>query len=90
MEIIEVLGIAGIPVIAIICLLAVQAIKATPLDNKWLPVISGALGGVLGIVAMLTMPEFPAKDVLTALAYGIVSGLGATGLHQAYKQLTEE
>ena len=88
-EVMEILGIAGIPVITIICLLAVQGIKATTLDNKWLPVIAGSLGGVLGIVAMLTMPEFPAKDVLTALAYGIVSGLAATGANQVYKQLTE-
>ena len=84
------LGIAAIPVITIIVFLAVEAVKATPLDNKWLPVIAGGFGGILGVVAMLVMPEFPAADPLTAVAIGIVSGLAATGAHQIYKQLTKE
>lgn len=83
------LGIAAIPVITIIVFLAVEAVKATPLDNKWLPVIAGGFGGILGVVAMLVMPEFPAEDPLTAIAIGIVSGLASTGAHQVYKQLTK-
>jgi len=83
------LGIAAIPVITIIVFLAVEAVKATPLDNKWLPVIAGGFGGILGVVAMMVMPEFPATDPLTAIAIGIVSGLAATGAHQVYKQLTK-
>ena len=85
----EYLGIAGIPAITIIAFLVAQAIKATALDNKWLPVICGALGGILGVVALYVMPEFPAQDILTAIAVGIVSGLAATGAHQVYKQLSE-
>ena len=81
-------GIQAIPVITVIVFLIAEAVKATPLDNKWLPVICGATGGILGIVAMFLMPEFPAKDYLTAAAVGIVSGLAATGAHQIYKQLT--
>ena len=81
-------GIQAIPVITVIVFLIAEAVKATPLDNKWLPVICGAVGGILGIVAMFLMPEFPAKDYLTAVAVGIVSGLAATGAHQIYKQLT--
>ena len=84
------LGIAAIPVITIIVFLAVEAVKATPLDNKWLPVIAGGFGGILGVVAMMVMPEFPATDPLTSIAIGIVSGLAATGAHQVYKQLTKE
>lgn len=86
---IENLGIAGIPVITVIVFLVVEAVKATALDNKWLPVIAGAFGAVLGIVAMFIMPEFPGKDYLTAMAIGIVSGLAATGAHQIYKQLSK-
>ena len=81
-------GIQAIPVITVIVFLIAEAVKATPLDNKWLPVICGATGGILGIVAMFLMPEFPAKDYLTAAAVGIVSGLAAPGAHQIYKQLT--
>ena len=84
------LGIAAIPVITVIVFLAVEAVKSTPLDNKWLPVIAGGFGGILGVVAMMVMPEFPATDPLTSIAIGIVSGLAATGAHQIYKQLTKE
>ena len=82
----EFMGIAGVAAITVICFLAAQAIKATPLDNKWLPVICGVLGGILGAVGMHVMPDFPADDILTAVAVGIVSGLAATGAHQIYKQ----
>lgn len=88
MEKLEILGIVAIPAITIICFLVAEAIKATALDNKWLPIICGVCGGILGVVALKVMPEFPAVDVLTAVAIGIVSGLGATGAHQVYHQLT--
>lgn len=80
----------AIPVITVICFLVAEGIKATKLDNKWLPIICGAVGGALGVLAMFIMPDFPAHDYLTAIAYGIVSGLGATGAHQIYKQLSKE
>jgi len=86
----DTLGIVAIPVITVICFLAAEAVKATALDNKWLPIICGGFGGVLGVVAMYVMQEFPANDFLTAIAIGIVSGLAATGAHQVYKQLTKE
>ena len=89
MEIIENLGIIAVPVITVIVFLIVEGVKATALDNKWLPVIAGACGGVLGVVAMYVMAEVPAKDPLTAVAIGIVSGRAATGAHQIYKQLTK-
>lgn len=86
----EFLGIASVAAITVICYLAAQGIKATSLDNKWLPVICGTLGGILGVVALYVMPDFPANDILTAIAVGIVSGLAATGAHQIYKQLVEK
>lgn len=86
----EMLGIAAIPAITIICFLVAEAVKATALDTKWLPIICGVCGGILGVVALKVMPEFPAVDVLTAIAIGIVSGLAATGAHQVYKQLSEK
>ena len=86
----ELMGIAGVAAITIICFLVAEAVKATPMDNKWLPVICGTLGGILGVVALFWMPEFPAGDILTAIAVGIVSGLAATGAHQVYKQLSSE
>ena len=80
-------GITGVAAITVLCFLAAQGAKATLIDNKWLPVICGALGGVLGVAGMYVMPDFPAQDVITAAAVGVVSGLAATGVHQAYKQI---
>lgn len=79
-------GFANVVAITVICFLVAEAVKATSLDKKWLPVICGVLGGILGVVGMYVIPEYPAHDILNAIAYGIVSGLAATGAHQIYKQ----
>lgn len=80
-------GIASVAAITVICYLVAQAVKATSLDNKWLPIISGTVGGILGVIGLYIMPDFPSNDILTAVAVGIVSGLAATGINQIYKQL---
>lgn len=82
-------GIASVAAITVICYLAAEGIKATSLDNKWLPVICGVLGGILGVVCMYVMSDFPAKDIVTSVAVGIISGLAATGVNQMYKQLSQ-
>lgn len=82
------LGITSVAAITVIVFLVCQGVKASKLDNRWLPLIAGLSGAVLGVVGMMTMPGYPAKDYLTAIAVGIVSGLAATGINQVYKQLT--
>ena len=86
----ELLGIIGVAAITIICYLIGSLVKCTTLDNKFIPVICGAFGGALGVVGMITIPDFPATDYITAIAVGIVSGLAATGIDQAVKQLSEK
>ncbi|MGE4276033.1 MAG: phage holin family protein [Lawsonibacter sp.] len=82
-------GIVSVGAITVICYLVAQAVKATALDNKWLPVLCGLMGGILGLVALYTgLQDFPATDPLTAIAVGVVSGLAATGVNQVAKQLT--
>lgn len=83
------LGIAGVAVITVICYLIGQAVKATAIENKWIPIIVGASGGVLGVVGMMVMADFPATDYLTAIAVGIVSGLAAVGVNQISKQMIQ-
>lgn len=83
------LGIAGVAAITVIAYLIGQAVKATKLDNKWIPIICGVAGGVLGALAMNIMPDFPAADYITAIAVGIVSGLAATGVNQIGKQINK-
>ncbi|MBQ9837721.1 MAG: phage holin family protein [Oscillospiraceae bacterium] len=80
-------GIAGVAVITVIAYLVGLAVKATALPNRWIPVICAAVGGALGVAGLYTMPDFPAADMLTAIAVGIVSGLAATGIDQTVKQL---
>ena len=81
------LGMASVACITVICYLAALAIKQTPLANKWLPTICGALGALLGLAGYYGgISDFPAADPLTALAVGIVSGLAATGADQIMKQ----
>lgn len=83
-------GIFGVAAISVICYLIGQGVKVSPLDDKYIPIICGVSGGILGVVGyVIKMPDFPATDIITAIAVGIVSGLAATGLNQIYKQLKE-
>ncbi len=77
-----------VAVITIISYLVAQAVKATPLENKWIPVICGICGAIMGYIGLKVMPGFPASDPLTAIAVGVVSGLAATGSHEIKKQLS--
>lgn len=80
-------GIASVVAITVICYLVGEGVKVSPLDSKYIPVIVGVVGGILGVVAYLIgMPDFPANDIITAIAVGIVSGLAATGANQIAKQ----
>jgi uncharacterized membrane protein HdeD (DUF308 family) len=83
-------GIANVVAITIIVYIIGLGIKATKLDNKWIPVICGVAGIVLGIVALyIGVPDFPATDPMTAAAIGGASGLAATGADQVIKQLNQ-
>ena len=81
-------GIASVAVITVICYLIGMAVKATAIENKWIPIVVGVSGGVLGVVGMLIMADFPATDYLTDVAVGIVSGLASTGVNQIAKQMS--
>lgn len=83
-------GIATVAAITVIAYLIGLGVKASGIDNKWIPIICGVLGLIIGIAAyLLGMPDFPAHDPITAAAVGAVSGLAATGVNQAVKQLTD-
>lgn len=84
----EMFGFTSVETIVVVCYLIAMALKATKLDNKWLPVICGVLGAVLGIAGWLYTNAVPADNWLTALAIGVVSGLAATGFNQIGKQLS--
>lgn len=83
----DILGGVSVGSIIVICFLVAEAAKACGIDSKWCPIIVGVSGGILGIVGWKVMTDFPANDILTAIAVGISSGLAATGVHQINKQL---
>lgn len=83
----EFMGVAGVAAIGVIAYLIGEAVKISPADNKYIPVICGTAGALLGVAAMYTVPEFPAGDIINAIAVGIVSGLSATGADQIAKQM---
>lgn len=74
--------------IVVICyLVGLAAKRSQRVKDETIPVIVGVAGGILGVVGMYVMPDFPANDILNAIAVGIASGLASTGVNQAYKQL---
>ena len=79
---INTIGVATVAAIIVICYLIGMIVKATALDNKWIPIICGVCGGIIGALALaFHMPDFPAEDYFT-------SGLTATGVNQVFKQMS--
>ena len=73
--------------IVVITYLIGLAAKVIPgIKDELIPVIVGVSGGILGVIGMYVIPDFPAQDLLHAIAVGIVSGLASTGVNQVYKQ----
>jgi len=83
-------GIASVAAITVIAYLVGIGCKAAgSVKDELIPVVCGCVGAALGVVGLFVMPDFPAGDVINALAVGIVSGLAATGVNQIYKQLSK-
>ena len=78
---------ASVAAITVIAYVMGLLVKASGLNDKWIPILCGVTGGILGVVSRYVMPDFPAGDVINALAVGIVSGLAATGADQVMKQM---
>ena len=73
-------------IVVITYLIGLGAKNIYTIKDEAIPVIVGVCGGILGVVGMFVMPDFPAHDILNAIAIGIVSGLASTGVNQAWKQ----
>lgn len=77
--------------IVVICYLVGLGAKTVDgVKDNYIPVIVGVVGGILGAVGMYVIPDFPATDIMTAIAVGIVSGLASTGVNQIYKQVKKD
>lgn len=78
-------GITSFAAIVVICYLVGIGAKASALKNDFIPVVVGVVGAILGVVGFYLVPNFPATDILNAIAIGIVSGLASTGANQITK-----
>lgn len=77
--------------IAVICYFVGSFVKACPeIQDKWIPVIVMGAGGLIGIPALYIVPNFPATDIITAIAVGIASGAISIAGNQLFKQAKKE
>lgn len=79
-----------VPIVIICYLVGVLCKAVSKFPDKFIPVIVGVVGGIIAIPAMYIMPDFPATDVISAIAVGITSGLASTGVNQVFKQIKKE
>ena len=57
-------GIATVVAITALVYIIGLCVKASNLDNKWIPVIAGVSGVILGILALyIGVPDFPAPTL---------------------------
>lgn len=83
----DITSVSTVVAIVVITYLIGYAAKQIPqVKDNYIPVIVGVAGGILGIVGMYVIPDYPANDILNAIAVGIVSGFASTGVNQIYKQ----
>ena len=86
---VSIFGLATVVAITVLCYLVGIVVKATPFDNnKYIPIACGFAGLLLSLAALYVgMQDFPATDSITSAVVGVTSGLAATGIDQALKQL---
>ena len=87
--------IATIPAIAAIVYTIIDIVKTavggTEHFKRFIPLVSCALGAIIGIIAYFCVPGvMETQNVLVAIVLGAASGLSATGTNQAVKQLTHK
>jgi hypothetical protein len=79
-----------IPTIMVISYLVTEIFKLF-IKKKFLPVIAGITGAVLGVIAYFFTPSLiKHTNLLTSIAIGIISGLAVTGSNQLIKQIKKK
>ena len=86
----------GIPSIIIICYLIGEISKLLILKKKknykYIPIIVGISGGILGLISYYISPEIVlnVKEPLIAISLGIISGLASIGSHEVIVKLLSQ
>lgn len=76
-----------VAIVVITYLIGYAAKQIPQVKDNYIPIIVGVAGAILGVIGMYVIPDYPANDILNAIAVGIVSGLSSTGVNQIYKQV---
>lgn len=79
-----------VSIVVITYVIGLAAKQIPHIKDGMIPVIVAVSGGILGVVGMYVIPDFPANDVMNAIAVGVVSGFASTGVDQVYKQLRKD
>lgn len=74
-------------IIAVAAFIVGEIIKGLKVPNKFIPLIGGILGAVLGIVIPTV---FVGKDMVTCAILGLAMGWVATGGYETVKQLKKK
>ena len=86
----------GIPSIIIICYLIGEIFKLLILKKKknykYVPIIVGTTGGLLGIIAYFVSPGIVLNvdDPIIAISLGIVSGLASVGSYEVITKILSQ
>ena len=86
----------SIPVITILCYFLGEFFKLVILRKKkrykYIPIIVGGIGGILGLLIYYISPEllFNTTNPFVAMAIGIVSGLASTGGNEIVKKILKK
>lgn len=84
----------GVPTIVTAVGVVMEVLKRAinkELFNTLIPIFSSLLGVGFAVVLYYFMPGYiPADNVFIAVILGAVSGWGATGFNQVFKQLTKK
>ena len=94
---IEIYGysIATVPVIVAVVYGLIEFLKHFVFSEnetfkKYIPIVSTALGGVIGIISFFVCPEIiPVATWYGSILIGCASGLSAVGVNQIKKQITK-
>ena len=71
----ENLGIASVAAITVITYLMGMAVRASRMDNKWIPILCGLLGGLLGSALLLAADTLAKTAASTELPVSIFTSL---------------
>lgn len=81
----------SIPSVMIISYLVTEIFKLWIKKKKYLPLVAGISGLILGIIIYYIEPEIlNTSNIFTSMAKGIVSGLASTGSNEIIKQMRKE